>query len=55
MKRDRHIQNIADIIKYSKMSVQRLRKLNKENGRLYNGKELTKYQLIYQLTYLMDA
>jgi hypothetical protein len=49
------IVNIKDIIRYSKMSTRKLRRLNIQNGRLYTGKELSREELIYQLTFIRDA
>jgi hypothetical protein len=49
------INHIEGIIKLSKYSERKLRRLNKEQDRLYIGKELTKPQLIFQLVFLMDA
>ena len=49
------LQNVENIIKYSKMSYSKLIKLNREtNYPAYSGR-LTKLQLIYQLTFLRDA
>lgn len=47
------ISEIKKIVKLSKKSISELRKLNPE--RAYNGKDLTKYQLIYQIVFLRDA
>ena len=49
------IKNIEEIIKLSKKSKKELRKMNCALERAYTGKELTKYQLIYQIVFLMDA
>lgn len=49
------LRNIKGIGQLYKKPISELRKLNDENGRLYNGRELTKEQLIYQLTFLADA
>jgi hypothetical protein len=43
------------IKRFMKMSTRKLRKLNSADGRLYNGPELTRYELIYQLTFYRDA
>ncbi|MDD4970836.1 MAG: hypothetical protein PHT07_15520 [Paludibacter sp.] len=47
------IKNLKEIARLSKKSITELRKHNPE--RAYRGKELTKYQLIYQIVFLMDA
>lgn len=47
------INHLKQIVSLSKKSVSQLRKLNPE--RAYNGKELTKYELIYQIVFLKDA
>ena len=47
------IKDLKQIAKLSKKSKSSLRKLNPE--RAYSGKELTKYQLIYQIVFLRDA
>jgi hypothetical protein len=49
------IQHIEQIIKLSKYSTSKLKRLNQEYDRLYTGPELTKPELIYQLTFIMDA
>lgn len=46
---------IKKICKLSKMTKKQLRKENEKAERTYQGKELTKHQLIYQIVYLMDA
>jgi len=52
---DTILQEIPKIIKLSKLSISELRKLNDENYPAYNGKELTKEQLIFQLVFSADA
>lgn len=47
------IEHIKEIEKLSKKSISELRKLNPE--RSYNGKELNRYQLIFQIVFLCDA
>jgi len=47
------IKHLKEVAKLSKKSKTELRKLNPE--RAYNGKELTKYELIFQIVFLMDA
>lgn len=47
------VKKIKEIAILSKKSISQLRKLNPE--RAYNGKDLTKYQLIYQIIFNMDA
>ncbi len=47
------IKNLKEIAKLSKKDRNQLRKLNPE--RAYNGRELTKYELIYQIVFLHDA
>lgn len=47
------INQVEYIARLSKKSKSELRKLNPE--RAYNGKELTKYQLIFQIVFSMDA
>ena len=47
------IKHLKEIAKLSKLSLSKLRKLNPE--RAYAGRELTKYQLIYQIVFLRDA
>ena len=50
---DVKIKHLKEIAKLSKKSISELRKLNPE--RAYNGKELTKYQLIFQIVFLRDS
>jgi len=50
---DIKIQHLKEIAKLSKKTISQLRKLNPE--RAYNGKDLTKYQLIYQIVFLQDS
>jgi AmiR/NasT family two-component response regulator len=52
---DVKIRHIKKIMMLSKLSRKLLRKLNSAQDRLYNGKELNRAQLIFQLTFLMDA
>ena len=52
-KMDIKIQHLKEIAKLSKKTISQLRKLNPE--RAYNGKDLTKYQLIYQIVFLQDS
>lgn len=47
------IANLKQISRLSKKTKRELRGLNPD--RAYNGKELTKYQLIFQIVFLMDA
>lgn len=47
------LKKIKEIIKLSKLPTNLLRHKNPE--RCYNGRDLTKEQLIYQIVYLMDA
>ena len=47
------INDIKEIISLGKKTKGKLRLLNDE--RAYNGRELTKYQLIYQIVFLKDA
>jgi hypothetical protein len=47
------IKDLKQIVKLSKKTISELRKLNPE--RAYNGKELTKYQLIFQIVFLRDS
>jgi len=47
------IKHLKEIAKLSKKTKSELIKLNPE--RAYNGKDLTKYQLIFQIVFLMDA
>ena len=49
------IEHIKWIIQLSKVSKKILREYNARQERIYNGPELTKKQLIYQLTFLMDS
>jgi hypothetical protein len=48
----KHIKEIAGL---SKKSIRKLRKLNRELERAYTGKELTRYQLIFQIVFNVDA
>ena len=52
---DIKIRDLKEIAKLSKKSKQELRKMNYALERAYTGKELTKYQLIFQIVFLMDA
>ena len=47
------LKDIEKILQLGKKSIKFLRSKNPE--RAYNGKELTKSQLIYQIIFLMDA
>lgn len=47
------LKQIEQIATLSNKSISELRRLNPE--RAYNGKELSKYQLIYQIVFYMDA
>ena len=49
------INDVKQISRLSKMSIQILRKKNAELDRAYTGKELTKFQLIYQIVFHRDA
>lgn len=49
------IHNLKQIARLSKKSKKQLRKLNCNLERAYTGKELTKYELIFQIVFLMDA
>jgi len=51
----KEIRNIKEIIKLGKKNISKLRELNRKLGRAYQGKELTKEQLIYQIVFLRDA
>lgn len=44
---------MKEIVRLSKKSIAELRKLNEYPA--YNGKELTKYQLIYQIVFKSDC
>jgi hypothetical protein len=52
---DIKIKHLKEIARLSKKSITELRKMNCELERAYTGKELTKYQLIFQIVFLMDA
>lgn len=47
------LEKLREIVALSKKSKKQLRKLNPE--RAYHGKDLTKYQLIFQIAFLRDA
>lgn len=47
------VTEVKRIAQLSKLPKHKLRKLNPE--RAYNGKELTKWQLIFQIVFQMDA
>lgn len=47
------IENLKQISRLSKKTNRELRGLNPHGA--YSGKELTKYQLIFQIVFLMDA
>lgn len=47
------IKDLKKIARLSRKSIAELRKLNPE--RAYHGKQLTKYELIYQIVFLRDA
>jgi len=49
------IENVKRIAKLSKKSKKELRQLNRELERAYTGKELSKWQLIFQIVFLKDA
>ena len=50
---DIKIKHLKQVARLSKKDINTLRKLNPE--RAYNGVELTKYQLIFQIVFLRDA
>jgi hypothetical protein len=52
---DTKIRHLKEIAKLSKKSKSELRKMNCALERAYTGKELTKYQLIFQIVFLIDA
>lgn len=54
-KANHHWNMLNAIIEYYKKPLTELRKLNADEHHLYQGKELTKEQLIFQIMYLMDA
>jgi hypothetical protein len=47
------IADVKEIARLSKKSKRKLRELNPHGA--YNGAELTKYQLIFQIVFLRDA
>lgn len=47
------INHIKEISKLSKKTILELRKLNPHGA--YTGKELNRYQLIYQIVFQMDS
>ena len=49
------IKNMKQILKLGKLPIAKLRQLNEENHGAYTGKELTKYELIYQIVFLRDS
>lgn len=49
------LRQIAKIIELSKLPKEQLRELNEGLHWAYTGSELTKLQLIYQITFLADA
>lgn len=49
------LKNVQEIIKLSKLSKKKLRKLNANQDRLYTGTDLSKDQLIFQIVFFMDA
>jgi len=49
------IKNLKEITRLSKKPISELRKINESLQRTYTGKELTKYELIYQIVFLADA
>ena len=48
-----NITHLKKIVRLSRLSLYKLKKMNPDMA--YNGKGLTKYQLIYQIIFLMDA
>lgn len=48
----RQVKKIADL---SKKPIAELREMNRDLERAYTGKELTKYQLIFQIVFYRDA
>jgi hypothetical protein len=49
------ISDIREIIELSKLTINELRTRNRNLHGAYNGKELTKPELIFQLAFEMDA
>ena len=52
---DIKIKHLREIARLSKKPISELRKINVALERAYIGKELTKYQLIYQIVFHRDA
>lgn len=52
---DVRMRHIKEICKLGRYSLRRLRKMNIDLERTYNGRELTKEQLIYQIVFYRDA
>jgi len=48
-------KHIKEIVALNRENINKLRKLNKELHWAYQGKELTRYQLIYQIVFLRDT
>ena len=49
------ISEVKEIMKLSKLSKKELRKLNCAEERTYQGKELKRSELIFQIVFKMDA
>lgn len=49
------LKDIKRVVKLSKKSKKKLRKMNCAMERTYQGKELKKHELIFQIVYAMDA
>jgi hypothetical protein len=52
---DVKIRDLKEIVRLSKKSISELRKMNEKLERAYTGKELKKYELIFQIVFLADA
>ena len=50
-----NIRHLKKIAKLSKKSIKDLQKMNRALERTYTGKELTKYELIFQIVFRRDA
>ncbi len=49
------VSDLKQVVKLSKKSITELRRINRALERAYIGKELTKYELIYQIVFLCDS
>jgi hypothetical protein len=49
------LSDVKRIAKLSRYPIKKLRKMNRELDRTYNGEELNRWELIFQIVFYVDA